>query len=126
MLFAALPQQEAESILLGAIADKQDRWMHLLPSLSQPWSEDFSTIYLSKMREYARTLPQTSQYNYQLTATLAPAALALPPACFDAALHKWEEPEEVKRDWLAQHWQQHIATFMEIITIRKRIIEEIV
>lgn len=122
-LLSILPQQDAEEVLMRSIPDKQARWTPLLTALPHPWSEKFSIIYLNKMREYVRTLPQ---YNHQLIATLTTAAFALPTACFDAALLDWEEPEEAKRDWTAHYWQKEVAKFTEILLIRKRIIEEIV
>ncbi len=119
---AQLPQHNAEQHVLQRLA-QQKSWEILLTTLPRPWSEHFAQNCLEVLRSYIRELDPRLHLTYDWQEALTAVALALPPACFDAACLPWQLPGETT--WQVQQWQDGIVQFTALIQTRKHILEEI-
>ena len=104
-----------------------EAWSEALAELPMPWSLDFGGKYLQQLRQHLHSLDFTrrnySSYDDNWYHTLNRAALALPPACFAAAL---EPPLLIKQNEENNtNWQEALNTFTEALRIRQRLAEEI-
>ncbi len=121
-LVTQIPQHVAEGYVQQQF--KQDeRWHFALETLPSPWSVPFGHACLEEFRTRFLALDDTTYPSHQWQTTLETAAMALPPACFDAALATWQFPES--KTWQIQQWKQQLKNFTALIRMRKRIIEEI-
>jgi hypothetical protein len=121
-LLALLPQREAEQKVLR-LCESGEEWKSVAAALPKPWSEEFGHICLQKVRDHVRALNKDSDYGYEWVNFLKGMVMALPPACFAAALQSWEIPD--LKQWIAQYWKREITAFESHIQLRKRILEEI-
>jgi hypothetical protein len=121
-LLTLLPQREAEQKVLQLRESGQD-WMPAAASLPKPWSEEFGHTCLQMMHDHLRSLNKDSDYDYNWVNFLKEMEMALPPACFAAALQPWEIPDV--KQWIASYWKRELNTFESYIRLKKRILEEI-
>src|SRR5260221_2436752 len=84
-----IPQALLEARVLE-LESGSEAWSEALAELPMPWSLDFGGKYLQQLRQHLHSLDFTrrnySSYDDNWYHTLNRAALALPPACFPAAL----------------------------------------
>ena len=114
-LVATLPRQEARTLALQALRDKDlagEISARMLQALPRPWDAAFGNTYLDAIRVPS---DQTGYAHYK---TLAVAAHALPPACFERALKQLTPADEQAVDW-------YFRPFLTMIEQRRRIYEEI-
>lgn len=130
-LISCLPQPQAEDIAREMFRRNFASYtldLHILP---RPWSHDFGMFYLDWAREAAHNFPpEAIRGSERLRITLARAALALPPSCFQLALQDWglpDLPEKYEYSTYYEHQQtkNSINQFLEILHLRKTIVEEI-
>lgn len=127
-----IPQQVAEQRALELKPTSSD-WSSAIAELPRPWSKEFGDNYLSKLREYIGSLTITTRsypYNDPWYQSLEVAAMALPSACFAAALEpaivvKAEEDDKANISWQIQYWTTELTKFSEVLRIRQRLMEEI-
>lgn len=126
-LLHRLPSDEAERLVLDLLAvgtPPKDGWDDILVGLPRPWSPTFGNTYLRTIREHLASLTVTSTDDSTWHATLANAALALPPACFPTALEPLEVPE-LQRSWQYHQWRSQLAQFEDTVRLRQIIYKEI-
>jgi hypothetical protein len=121
-LLALLPQREAEQKVLQ-LRESGQEWMPAAAALPMPWSEEFGYTCLQIMHDYLRSLNKDSDYSYEWVNFLKEMEMALPPACFAAALQPWEIPDV--KQWIVSYWKRELNTFEAYIRLKKRILEEI-
>lgn len=118
-----IPQSEVERYLLQYPADSE-QWQTALPTMTGSWSLAFAEYYLQSLQNAVAALTGKLQAVNEWSTTLTYAALALPPACFEAAMEPLELPEG--SGWQIHYWRHELDTFTELVRTRKRILEEIV
>jgi hypothetical protein len=128
-----IPQQVAEQQALELKQTSSD-WSSAIAELPRPWSKDFGDNYLENLRAYIGSLTITTRsypYNDPWYQSLEVAAMALPPACFAAALEpaivlKAEEDDKTTNNlsWQIQYWNTELTKFSEVLRIRQHLIEE--
>ncbi|GHO96227.1 hypothetical protein KSF_062750 [Reticulibacter mediterranei] len=121
-LLALLPQREAEQKVLQ-LRESGEEWMPAAVALPKPWSEEFGHTCLQIMRDYLHSLNKDSDYGYEWVNFLKGMEMALPPACFAAALQSWEIPDV--KQWIVSYWKRELTAFEAYIRLKKRILEEI-
>lgn len=97
-------------------------WPHGLDSLSTPWTPEVGRVYLAHMRGIARKAPWSAGVEGTVARTLALAARALPPECFDDALAAWNLPDS--EEYHVQLWRTELGRFTETISMRQRFVKE--
>jgi hypothetical protein len=97
-------------------------WPHGLESLSTPWRSEVGRVYLAHMRGIARKAPWSAGVEGTVARTLALAARALPPECFDDALAAWNLPDS--EEYHVQLWRTELGRFAETISVRQRFVKE--
>lgn len=131
-LLQCMPAAQAEQLMLDLIERKDGHlpanWWELAPELSRPWGAELARVYLRLLREHCT--PERMQaknynsYNDPWISALSVTALVLPVACFAEALQPWELPED--NDWRIQFGCHKIQEFIETVSMRQKIHEEIV
>lgn len=133
-LILCLPQLEAESLFREMFQQDFGSFTLDLQVLPHPWSHDLGVFYLGWAREVARSFPIETEGGKvrleYLRPSLARAALALPPSCFQPALQDWDLPElpekyEYGAYYEHQQTKNSVNQFLEILHLRKTIVEEI-
>lgn len=106
--------------LLATATTADIRWSERLWSIPVPWSAEFGARYLHLLRAHLpQLLPGDRQYVPWLR-TLAPAARALPPACFAEALSAGDLLEPIA-DHGPSTWIRPVEQFSESIRMRQRV-----
>lgn len=125
-LLKHMPAPFAEQLTLKLLEENSD-WSMLVRELPRPWGVEFAQTYLQFLRvSCVAEKIQADTFNPYADPwlrDLSVAALALPRACFAAALQPWDFPADT--GWQVQHTQQQTKTFTEIIQMRQKIYEEI-
>jgi len=147
-----LPRDEAERLVATLFRWEAgmgvSSWTGALRNVSRPWSDGFGHVYLAGLRAYLETTLAAAMRERQEKGTKASpavsyewdrtisdewdhtmqiAALALPPACFDAAL-ALSIPSITTRDDSSNQWRRQMEAFHafhETIRLRQRVIKEI-
>ena len=119
-----LPQGVAEKyVQLEVLQEKSEQWALVIEALPTPWSTDFGDDCLDALRSYIFGLDDKSYPGGSWQMAFTRIALALPPACFEAALAPWQFPEHTT--WQMQQWKNQLKTFTALVRKRQHIIEEI-
>jgi hypothetical protein len=119
-----LPQRVAEKYVQLEVFQKQsEQWALVIEALPTPWSADFGDDCLDALRSYIFGLDDKSYPGGSWQMAFTSVALALPPACFGAALGPWQVPEPTT--WQIQQWKNQLKTFAALVRKRQQIIEEI-
>jgi hypothetical protein len=95
-------------------------WFQALEHLPRPWSPTVSRAYLDHVRRRAKRAAQVANVELQ---SLALAARAMPPECFEEAVQEWAIPEG--DDYLLQCWRREVDRFTEVVRLRQRLTQEI-
>lgn len=131
-ILQAMPQAEAEQVVLALLRAESDTGIALLSSLPRPWSLAFAQVYLNLLRAHYQKLQQQQQskkhpYYDPWIRSLSDAALALPVACLAGAQQHWE-PLGTDEDssWQIRSLNEAFQTFVTTIQFRQKIHEEII
>lgn len=132
-LIQAMPQQEAESIVVGLWNDErhsqENTWTAFLPALPKPWSIEFGQAYLRFSRTYYQQQKGHITGPHPALAawldSLFKAARALPVACLAEAQQDWE-PLDEGLPWYIQQINNTMQSFVETMHTRQKIYEEII
>ena len=120
-------EADRESWALDAIANassnSEPSLDDVLGALPHPWSEAVGTAYIAGLRSFAATLTTKSKTAEPWDDTLEAAGLALPVACFAAALEPIETPES--GNWYLQNFRRALDRLADVLRTRQRIYEEI-
>jgi hypothetical protein len=120
-------EADREAWALDAIADasatSEPSLDGVLGALPQPWSEAVGTAYIAGLRSFATSLTAQSKSAEPWDDTLEAAGLALPVACFAAALEPLETPES--GNWYLQNFRRALDRLADVLRTRQRIYEEI-
>lgn len=132
-ILQAMPQAEAEQVVLALLHEKSDEGTTLLSSLPRPWSQAFAQAYLSLLRAYYQKLRQQPPKNHPhydpWIRSLSVAALALPVTCLAEAQQRWEpleEDEDGNSSWQIRSLNELFQTFVTTTQFRQKIYEEII
>jgi hypothetical protein len=119
MLARMTPQESTPRI--GELIRKRSTapfpWFKGLEHLPRPWAPDVARAFLEQVRQAAKRASTVSGMEVH---TLALAARALPPECFDEALQEWTIPEGDSYD--RQFWRREVGRFTEVVLLRQRIV----
>lgn len=131
-LLQCMPAVQAEQFMLDLLRQKEghlrDDWCELVLALSRPWSAELAHAYLQLLR--AHCTPEKLQaknyspYSDPWINGLDIGARALPTACFAEALQPWDLPED--GEWGIRYCRQKIQEWIETVSMRQKIHEEIV
>jgi hypothetical protein len=120
-------EADREAWALGAIAtastESEPGLDDVLGALPHPWSAAVGTAYVAGLRRFAASLTAKSKSAEPWDDTLAAAGLALPMACFAAALEPIETPET--GNWYLQNFRKALDRLADVLRTRQRIYEEI-
>lgn len=118
-------QRTFEAYARTLMADKtgapSTSWQDFVAALSAPWSDDFGAFYVSALHDFLVGFAEGQPSFSSWSATIAHAALALPPACFPAALVPFEPIQE--KSWQAQQFNKQLDSFTDTIRLRQHIQE---
>lgn len=98
-------------------------FIEALAVLPTPWSASFGHAYLAALRAFIAALGPGAGDAAPWNETPEIAALALPPACFEAALDPIELPES--GNVYLQYFRGQLEAFADTIRLRKQLYEEI-
>lgn len=122
-MLAKMPPREAERCLMAAFKSSLPIghviFLECLRGLDRPWTTDLARQCLARLRqEVAAPTAQRSA----AVAVLPVVARAIPPDCFAQALHPWPQP--TGEDYVDKAWAREVASFIEIVQLRKTLREE--
>jgi hypothetical protein len=123
-LFRAMPAAEAEACLTAEFSagdETQILVTDLAASLPRPWSAAFATRFLKQ--SIGMLDRKTDNAAYRWICSLAPAAKALPPSCFSAALKMAEHALEGPKS--GHYTERELDKFVEIIRLRESFYQEV-
>jgi hypothetical protein len=121
-MLPAMPRREVESCLMTALKASAPIGILIdsLRRLGNPWSAALASRCLACLREEAVAAPTVLRL---AAANVLPiAARAIPRDCFAEALAPW--PQISGEDYSDKVWTREIANFIEIVQLRKILIEE--
>ena len=119
-----LPQKVAEKYVQLEVFQKQsEQWALVIEALPTPWSADFGDDCLDALRSYIFGLDDKSYPGGSWQMAFTRVALALPPACFEAALGPWQIPEPTT--WQIQQWKNQLKTFTALVRKRQQLHKDI-
>jgi hypothetical protein len=112
-LVAVLPPHEARGLALEMLRHTSlvaHDWIEVIRALPAPWDVAFGNAYLDAAHK--------RQHEYAFQATLDTAGHALPPACFEHAMHLFTPADNQEPLW-------YIRSFLQTLEIRRRLHQEI-
>ncbi|GCE20601.1 DUF5691 domain-containing protein [Dictyobacter kobayashii] len=129
-MLAQLPQEVAEK-LIEPLIRHNDFWPAGIIIAPASWNRSFSLLCLQQLRlyyqdsvEYYKSSGSNLINHTTWQNTFSTVARAIHPDCLELARQPWELPAE-DVSWYAQQRQQQMSTFLELIEIRKQLLEEI-
>ncbi len=117
-----LPQQEAENRVRRQLA-RQDYSLQSTRQLSHSWSDEFSADCLQSLKDHYHAFSESLAVGDQWVSILSTAAVSLAPSSLDAALVGWNIFKD--GNGYVHYWNTQLHTFLQKISIRKTLIEEI-
>lgn len=120
-LLPRLSQQEAEDRVRQQLA-RQDYSLQSVRQLPTPWSDEFSVDCLQSLKDHYHAFNENQSGADQWVSALNTAAVSLSPSCFDAALTGWNLFKDGNN--YIHYWNTQLHAFLQKISIRKRLIEE--
>ncbi|QBD77920.1 hypothetical protein EPA93_18735 [Ktedonosporobacter rubrisoli] len=128
-LLLRLPQRDAERYVLAQCQESED-WVRAAKLLPQPWSEECARAFLLALQQASEQALKTSNWYYwPLLAVLDALITGVPVAELE---HAWQVVQQLtERDDISKEssslrqWQEKFNSYVEILRLRKQIIEEI-
>lgn len=120
-LLSQLPQREAESRVRWQLA-RQDYSLPSTRQLPAPWSDEFSAACVQSLKDHYHAFKEGQSVADEWASIVNTAAVSLAPSCFDAALAGWDFRTD--NDGYIRYLNKQLQTFLQKISIRKRLIEE--
>lgn len=121
-LLSHLPQHEAESKVRWQLA-RQDYSLQSAQQLPTPWSDQFSADCVQSLKDHYHAFKEGQFVADEWASIVNTAAVSLAPSCFDVALAGWDFRTD--NDGYIRYLNKQLQTFLQKISIRKRLIEEI-
>lgn len=124
---ARLVENKVQHMMLNATLPENADWEDFLSELPAPWSGEFSASYLKSLRQHIASLAFDKKnyhpYSDPWFNSLETAAERLPSSCFATALEAWPLPES--DGWQHEQWHEQLQEFIQTLSIRRRLLEEI-
>lgn len=122
MLVPLLPHDALEKRSLPLLPGGYES-VGALSALPRPWRAEFALTCLQMTREYVQE-KKNFEFHYSMYTTILPTiARSIPSECFDAVEQAWDLPDGAD-DWYIQNWKKEIDGMLDIIHLRKRLLEE--
>ncbi len=122
-LLARVPQREAEN-RVRRLLSYQDYWVPSLRALPTPWSKEFSADALQVLKNYYYSLDKNTYVADNWDYILDTFAASLAPSCFNAAAIGWDH-FVANGNGFVPYWNTRLHAFLQRISIRKSLMEEI-
>ncbi len=119
-LLAHLPVLEAEKKVVPLLSH-DTYWTWALKVMPAPWSHAFSETCLATIAHFDHNIAAQAQAAWQ--PALQKTACALSPELLTQAMQGWDLTDTPAYN--IQYWRRAIKQFIELIQLRKRLIEEI-